>query len=427
MNVMKINGGIPLKGTLKTQGAKNAALPVMAACLLLKDGTLTLDNVPDLYDISAMNELLKILGVEIEIKRDEKNSQAKFKVPDEIKWEAPESIVRKMRASSLVLGPLLARCGKVALPLPGGCSIGSRPIDLHLKGLKQMGAEIDIKNGVVYAKVNGRLRGRRIYLDFPSVGATENLMMAAALASGETIIENIAREPEIDNLASVLRCLGVPVELEGTGGVRIKGIDKAHSGHEKVIPDRIEACTYILAGIMTGGQITVTDVIPAHIDSMLAKLEEAGAGFSVKKNAVTVFPVKRLQAVSLKTMPFPGFPTDLQPQMVAALSLANGVSMVEESVFQARFLYAQELNRMGADIKISRDVAVIKGVGKLEGAYVKATDLRAGAALIIAGLAAHGETKVDDMVHVWRGYEKIDEKLRSIGADVELAENFDCF
>ncbi len=414
---MKIAGGIPLKGVIKAQGAKNAALPVMAACLLLRGGELALDNVPDLYDINTMNELLSALGVVIEKNAD----HVVFKVPDELSYEAPENLVRKMRASSLVLGPLLARCGRAVLPLPGGCSIGSRPIDLHLKGLKQMGAEIEIKDGVVYASTRGRLRGRRIYLDFPSVGATENLMMAAALATGETIIENIAREPEIDNLADTLKCLGIQVELDGAGGVRIRGNDQASSGSCRVIPDRIEACTYILAGVMTGGEITVNDIIPAHIDSTLAKLEEAGARFKVRRNSVIVYPVKRLKAVSLKTMPFPGFPTDSQPQMAAALSLAKGVSMVEESVFQARFLYAQELNRMGADIKISKDVAIINGVEKLHGARVRATDLRAGAALIIAGLAAGGETYVEDMVHVWRGYEAIDEKLRSLGAQVELA------
>ncbi len=416
-NTMKINGGIPLKGTIKTQGAKNAALPVMAVCLLLKGETLTLDNVPDLYDINTMIETLKSLGVEIEVK----NSQVVFKVPDELKWEVSENLARKMRASSLVLGPLLANCGKVSLPLPGGCSIGSRPIDLHLKGLKQMGAYIEIQNGVVHASVKGKLRGRRIYLDFPSVGATENLMMAASLAQGETIIENIAREPEIDNLADTLRCIGVPVELEGTGGVRIQGIDKAHSGHDKVIPDRIEACTYILAGVMTNGHIKIEDIVPSHIDAILAKLEESGAKFSVKKNVIEIFPSKKkLHPVSIKTMPYPGFPTDSQPQMAAALSIAKGVSTIEESVFQARFLYAQELNRMGADIKISRDVAIIRGVDKLQGANVKASDLRAGAALIIAGLAAQGETIVDDMVHVWRGYEAIDKKLKSLGAQVEL-------
>ena len=418
---MRINGGIPLNGTIKTQGAKNAALPVMAVCLLLRGQTLTLDNVPDLYDINTMIELLKALGVEIEINRDEKTSQVIFHVPEELKWEVSETLARKMRASSLVLGPLLANCGQVSLPLPGGCSIGARPIDLHLKGLKQMGAEIEIQNGVVHAKVNGRLRGRRIYLDFPSVGATENLMMAASLAQGETIIENIAREPEIDNLASVLRCVGVPVELEGTGGVRIQGIDKLHSGRERVIPDRIEACTYILAGVMTNGHIKVEDVVPSHIDAILAKLEESGAKFKVKKSTVEIFPSKkRLHPVSIKTMPYPGFPTDSQPQMAAALSLGQGVSTIEESVFQARFLYAQELNRMGADIKIARDVAIIRGVDKLQGALVKATDLRAGAALIMAGLSAEGETTVDDMVHVWRGYEAIDQKLKSLGAQVEL-------
>lgn len=414
---MKIRGGNPLKGTIKTQGAKNAALPVMAVCLLLRGETLTLDNVPDLYDINTMKELLETLGIDVEVT----GSTMEFHAPEELKWEAPDNLVRKMRASSLVLGPLLANCGKVSLPLPGGCSIGSRPIDLHLKGLKQMGAEIEIQNGVVHASVKGKLRGRRIYLDFPSVGATENLMMAASLAQGETIIENIAREPEIDNLAAVLRCVGVPVELEGTGGVRIQGIERAKSGHERVIPDRIEACTYILAAVMTNGHVKVEDLVPSHIDAILAKLEESGAKFAVKQSSVEIFPSKKkLHPVSIKTMPYPGFPTDSQPQMAAALSIARGVSTIEESVFQARFLYAQELNRMGADIQISRDVAIIRGVEKLQGASVKASDLRAGAALIIAGLAAEGETTVDDMVHVWRGYEAIDKKLRSIGADVEL-------
>lgn len=418
MNVMRIEGGRPLQGTVRTQGAKNAALPVMAACLLLKGGALTLANVPELYDVSTMMELLTALGVTA--RREGK--EVTLGVADEVSWEAPESLVRKMRASSLVLGPLLARCGRAALPLPGGCSIGSRPIDLHLKGLVQMGAKIEIRNGVVCAQAD-RLRGRRIYLDFPSVGATENLMMAAALAQGETIIENIAREPEIDNLAAVLRSMGVPIDMEGTGCVRIKGVEEVQSCRERVIPDRIEACTYLLAGVMTGGRVTVEDAIPAHIDSLLAKLEEAGVRFAVNGSAVTVFPADRLQSVSLKTMPFPGFPTDLQPQMAAALSLAEGTSVIEESVFQARFLYAAELNRMGADIRVKGDTAVISGVERLSGANVKATDLRAGAALIIAGLAAQGRTQVEDMVHVWRGYEAIDVKLRSLGAQVELAED----
>lgn len=420
MNVMRIDGGVPLRGTVRAQGAKNAALPVMATCLLLKGRTLTLDDVPDLYDVSTMMELLRALGATVSRDADEPG-RVVFDVPEDVSWEAPEALVRKMRASSLVLGPLLARGGRAALPLPGGCSIGSRPIDLHLKGLVQMGAKIEIRNGVVHAQAD-RLRGRRIYLDFPSVGATENLMMAAALAHGETIIENIAREPEIDDLASVLEALGVPIEIEGVGCVRIQGVEEARSGAGRVIPDRIEACTYILAGLMTGGEVTVTNVIPAHIDAMLAKLEEAGARFVVSRDTVSVSPVGKLRPISVKTLPFPGFPTDLQPQMVAALCMANGVSMVEESVFQSRFLYAQELARMGADIRVKGDTALIEGPCRLQGANVRATDLRAGAALILAGLAAQGRTQVEEMVHVWRGYEAIDEKLRSLGARVELAE-----
>ncbi|MDR2179640.1 MAG: UDP-N-acetylglucosamine 1-carboxyvinyltransferase [Synergistaceae bacterium] len=417
LDKMRISGGIPLKGKVRTQGAKNAALPVMASCLLLKGQKMTLDNVPRLQDVETMGELLQSLGVAVA----RNGNKIVFDVPESVSWEASDALVRKMRASSLVLGPLLARCGQVVLPLPGGCSIGSRPIDLHLKGLTQMGAKIEIRNGLVHAHAD-RLRGRRIYLDFPSVGATENLMMAAVFAMGETIIENAAREPEIDNLAAVLRSMGVQVDMEGTGCIRVKGVEDVHDCAQRVIPDRIEACTYILAGVMTGGEITVEDVIPEHIDALLAKLEEAGASFSVKRgasrNAVVVHPVKKLKAISLKTMPYPGFPTDLQPQMVAALTLSSGVSLVEESVFQARFLYAAELNRMGAHIEIKGDTAVIKGVDSLDGAPVKATDLRAGAALILAGLAAEGETHVENMEHVLRGYEEIESKLRALGADV---------
>lgn len=417
---MKIRGGIPLKGTIKTQGAKNAALPVMASCLLLKGQQMTLENVPNLQDVETMMELLQSLGIELHREED----KVIFKVPETIEYEASESLVRKMRASSLVLGPLLARCGRAVLPLPGGCSIGSRPIDLHLKGLVQMGAKIEIKNGSVHAQAD-RLRGRRIYLDFPSVGATENLMMAAALAKGETILENTAREPEIENLAAVLRAMGVQVDTEGIGCVRIRGQDGVQDCTERVIPDRIEACTYILAGVMTGGDIRVEDIVPEHIDALLAKLEEAGVSFVVGKNSVAVRPSARLRPISIKTMPFPGFPTDLQPQMVAALAMSNGVSLMEEKVFDARFLYAAELNRMGAAIDIRGDTAIIKGVRGLTGASVVATDLRAGAALILAGLAAEGETSVDQMTYVWRGYEAIDQKLRALGADVALEAGTD--
>ncbi|GHV35832.1 UDP-N-acetylglucosamine 1-carboxyvinyltransferase [Synergistales bacterium] len=420
MKSVKIKGGVPLHGTVRSQGAKNAALPMMAACLLLKGEQMTLDNVPKLQDVETMVELLCSLGASI--KQD--GNKIIFDVPENISHEADEAPVRKMRASSLVLGPLLARCGSVVLPLPGGCSIGSRPIDLHLKGLVQMGASVEIKNGRVHASAK-HLRGRRIYLDFPSVGATENLMMAAVLAKGETIIENAAREPEIENLASLLRNMGVRIDTEGTGYIRVNGVEKVTACIERVIPDRIEICTYILAGVMTGGEVKVYDVALDHIAALLAKLEEAGVSFSVETDAsgehsVTVHPVKKLSPISIKTMPYPGFPTDMQPQIVAALTLSKGVSLVEESVFQARFLYAAELNRMGANIGIKGDTAVIQGVKSLSGATVQATDLRAGAALILAGLAAKGETRVENLEHVMRGYEDIDEKLRSLGAELSL-------
>jgi len=418
---MKVRGGAPLKGSVKTQGAKNAALPIMASCLLLKGQKMVLDNVPSLQDIDTMTELLRSIGVSV----TREGETMTFDVPEDVSCEAPESLVRKMRASSLVLGPLVARYGRAIVAMPGGCSIGSRPIDLHLKGLVQMGAKIEIRGGFVHATAD-RLRGRRIYLDFPSVGATENLMMAAAFATGETIIENTAREPEIDNLADVLRGMGVRVDADGSGCVRIRGVDEAQSCRERVIPDRIEACTYILGGVMTGGEITVDDVVPEHIDALLAKLEEAGVAFSVIPTAagysIAVYAgqAKKLRPISIKTMPFPGFPTDLQPQMVAALTKSSGVSLVEENLFQARFLYAAELNRMGADIEIKGNTAVIRGVDSLDGATVAATDLRAGAALILAGLASEGETTVEHMEYVFRGYDAIDVKLKALGADVAL-------
>lgn len=419
MHMIRIRGGTPLKGNVRTQGAKNAALPIMASCLLLKGQKMVLDNVPDLQDIDTMAELLCLMGVTVT--RD--GNSMTFDVPESVSCEAPESLVRKMRASSLVLGPLVARYGRAVLPMPGGCSIGNRPIDLHLKGLAQMGAKIEIRGGFVHAEAK-RLRGHRIYLDFPSVGATENLMMAAAFATGETIIENTAREPEIDNLAAVLRGMGVKIDANGTGCIRVTGVDEVQSCRERVIPDRIEACTYVLAGIMTGGEVTVENVVPEHIDALLAKLEEAGASFSVNnsgvENSVQVYPVEKLKPISIKTMPFPGFPTDLQPQMVAALTKTDGVSFVEENLFQARFLYTAELTRMGANIDIKGNTAVINGVNSLDGATVAATDLRAGAALILAGLAAEGETRVENMEYVFRGYDGIDTKLRALGADVSL-------
>ncbi len=412
---MKIIGGVPLRGSIEAQGAKNATLPVMAAAILLKDQKLSISRVPDLLDVNTMADLLRSLGASVTFSSHE----MEISVPGEISWETPSDLVRKMRASSLVLGPLLARCGRAVMPLPGGCSIGSRPIDLHLKGLTRMGATIELVHGAVHATTKG-LVGSRIYLDFPSVGATENLMMAAVFARGETVLENTAREPEIFNLVEALRSMGASIEADGTGVIRISGVDTLHSASSRIIPDRIEICTYLLAGVATGGEVTVTDIIPNHIDSLLAKLEEAGATLKVEDSRVTVYPGERIKSVSLKTLPYPGFPTDLQPQIMTALCLAEGTSVIQESVFQSRFLHVSELNKMGAKIDIQSNSAVITGVERFTGADVVATDLRAGAALVIAGLAAGDTTMVYHLGHICRGYEAMEEKLLRLGARVQV-------
>jgi UDP-N-acetylglucosamine 1-carboxyvinyltransferase len=421
---MIITGGTQLKGTVSTQGAKNAALTIMPIALLLKGKKWRLSNVPKLSDTQTMVDLLTSLGVKITYE----SNDIIFDVPEEISYEVSEQKARKMRASSLVLGPLMSRCKRAVLPMPGGCSIGSRPIDLHLKGLVQMGAKIQIKDGAVYAEAK-RLRGCRIYLDFPSVGATENLVMAAVFAEGTTTIENTAREPEIFNLTETLKTMGVPIEADVTGLIKITGVEELDNVQAKVIPDRIEACTYILSGVITGSEVTVNDIILHHVDALLAKLEEAGCEFTVKNNSVTVHPMEKikgylpLRPISVKTLPFPGFPTDAQPQTMAVLSLANGVSTIHESLFETRFMHVAELNRLGANIEVNSNITIIRGVKELKGAKVMATDLRAGAALILAGLAAKGETIVQGFEHVTRGYESIDKKLSSLGAKVYIDEN----
>lgn len=412
---MNIKGGLRLKGTIATQGAKNAALPILASCLLLKDKTLKLNAVPNLRDIRTMADLLGTLGVQV----SRSGNEMTLRVPSELCWETPANLVRKMRASSLVLGPLVARCGKAVMPLPGGCSIGSRPIDLHLKGLSRMGATIELDHGAVHASAKG-LKGCRIYLDFPSVGATENLIMAAVFAKGETLIENVAREPEITNLISTLNLMGAKIEARTTGEILVQGVDELDSTSATIIPDRIEACTYLLAGVITKGEVTVTGLNINQVDALIAKLEEAGVPLTIKENSVTVHPVDKFKAVSLKTLPFPGFPTDLQPQIMSTLSLAEGTSIIQESVFESRFRHISELNKMGASIEVQGNTAIIKGVRQLIGADVSATDLRAGASLILAGLAACDETNVFNLGHVWRGYENIDEKLRKLGGDVTI-------
>lgn len=414
---MLIRGGKPLYGTITPQSAKNAALPVMAASLLLKGQSLILDKVPDLHDIRTMMALLEDLGAKIEFK----DHCMKINVPEELKWETPADLVRKMRASSLVLGPLLARCGRAVLPLPGGCAIGSRPIDLHLKGLAKMGAKLDLEQGSVHAVTKGRLKGNRIVLDFPSVGATENLMMAACLTEGTTYIENAAKEPEIVNLADTLRIMGAPIKGDGTDVIKIIGQDTLRSAHGEIIPDRIEASTYLIAGVISKGAVTVKGIDPGYMTALLDKLEEAGAHIDILGNEITAKWNGELGGVSVKTLPHPGFPTDTQPQFMAALSLANGTSVIHESVFDSRFLHISEFKKMGAKIEVQDNVAVIAGVKKITGTEVHASDLRAGAALILMGLAAEGETTVCDLYHVWRGYEDMVEKLRSLGADIVLA------
>ena len=412
---MIIRGGTPLFGTVDVQGAKNAALPVMAASILLKGKRLTLKKVPDLYDINTMSDLLRHLGISVEFK----NNFMTIDVPEELSWDAPAELVRKMRASSLVLGPLLTRCGKAVLPLPGGCVLGSRPIDFHLKGLTQMGAEIDLNRGSVYASA-GKLKGERITLDFPSLGATVILMMAAALAHGVTYIENAAQEPEIINLADVLRLMGIPIKGDGTPTIRITGRPEAGSAEAEIIPDRIEAATYLIAGIITKGAVTVRGIDSGLIDAILLKLEEAGATIEIMLDEVTAKCDGSLTGIPVKTMPYPGFPTDTQPQLMAALSLASGTSVIHESVFDSRLLHINEFKKMGAKIELQDSTAIVTGVGKLIGAEVHASNLRAGAALILMGLAAEGVTTVHDLYHVWRGYEGLVDKLRSLGADIEL-------
>lgn len=415
---MLIRGGKPLYGTISVQGAKNAALPVMAASILLKGQSLTLDRVPDLHDIRTMMALLEDLGAKIEFK----NHRMRIDVPDELKWKTPADLVRKMRASSLVLGPLVARCGQALLPLPGGCAIGSRPIDFHLKGLTKMGAVIDLEHGAVRSVSQGRLKGARIVLDFPSVGATENLMMAACLAEGETYIENAAQEPEIVNLANTLRLMGVPISGDGTSVITIIGQEALCSAHSEIIPDRIEASTYLIAGIISKGRVTVKGIVPGDMAALLDKLREIGAIIDVCGDEITATTDGALTCVSIKTMPHPGFPTDMQPQFMAALSLASGTSVVRESVFESRFLHISEFKKMGAKIEVQENVALITGVKKLNGAGVHTSDLRAGAALILLGLAAEGETVVCDLSHVWRGYEDLIGKMRSLGADLTIVE-----
>ena len=414
---MIVRGGRRLSGTISVQGAKHAALPVMAASILLSGQTLRLEGVPDLYDVHTMCNLLRNLGAAV----DFSDHCMTIDVPEELNCETPVDLVRKMRASSLVLGPLVARCGRALLPLPGGCVLGSRPLDFHLKGLAKMGAEIELKGGAVTATA-GRLKGTTITLDFPSVGATENLMMAAALAEGTTFIENAAKEPEIVNLAEILRLMGAPVKGDGTETIRVTGMEYLHSASGEIIPDRIEAATYLMAGVITNGSVTVRGITPNCMEAILSKLREAGVEIDTFGSEITAKWVAPLKGVTIKTMPYPGFPTDTQPQLMAVLTLAGGTSVIHESVFDSRLLHINEFKKMGAKIEVQDNIAIVTGVAKLNGAEVHSSNLRAGAALILLALAAEDETTICDLQHVWRGYEGLVEKLRALGADIEFAE-----
>ncbi|WP_337372223.1 UDP-N-acetylglucosamine 1-carboxyvinyltransferase [Phascolarctobacterium succinatutens] len=419
MEKLIVKGGNRLVGAVKTSGAKNAVLPIIAASIL---GTTPshLDEVPMLEDVHTISEVLKCLGLAVECS-PEKNV-LDIDSTEITSYEAPYELVRTMRASFLVMGPLLARIGKARISMPGGCAIGARPIDIHLKGFEALGVKIEQGHGYIEASAPEGLKGTSIYFDFPSVGATENIMMAASLAEGTTILENAAEEPEIVDLANYLNKMGAKIRGAGTDTIRIEGVDKLHGADYTIIPDRIEAGTYMIAAAMTGGDVIVENVLPEHQKPLIAKLREAGAVVEEDIDKVRVIGQNPLKAVSIKTLPYPGFPTDMQAQMMAMMVIAEGRSKVTETVFENRFMHVVELNRMGAQISTEGRSAVIDGPCKLTGCDVRATDLRAGAAMILAGLVAEGTTRIGDLHHIDRGYENIVAKLKNLGADIERVD-----
>jgi UDP-N-acetylglucosamine 1-carboxyvinyltransferase len=414
MSKLIINGGVPLQGELRASGAKNAVLPILAATLLA-DAPMIIRNVPHLQDVTTTMELLGRMGVDLVV--DERmNIQVD---PRSIHtYQAPYELVRTMRASILVLGPLVARFGQAEVSLPGGCAIGSRPVNLHIKGLEAMGADIKVENGYIRARAN-RLKGAHIVLDLVTVTGTENLLMAATLAQGTTILENAAREPEVVDLADCLNAMGAKIDGAGTDTIVIEGVDRLHGASYQVLPDRIETGTYLLAGAITGGRVKVKDTRPDTLEAVLLKLEEAGVWVNTGPDWIEVdMNGGRPKAVRIRTAPYPAFPTDMQAQFVALNSVAEGVGMITETVFENRFMHVQELHRMGAQIELEGNTAISIGVPKLTGAPVMATDLRASASLILAALVAEGDTVVDRIYHIDRGYDCIEEKLSHLGARI---------
>lgn len=415
MDKIIVRGGKRLNGTVKVEGAKNAVLPVIAATLLASDGKSVIKSVPTLSDVYTINEVLRFLNAEVEFK----NNEVVVDASKELSVEAPFEYVSKMRASVLVMGSLLARNGRARVALPGGCAIGSRPIDQHLKGFEAMGAKVQVGNGFIEASVEDRLQGAKIYLDFPSVGATENIMMAATLAKGTTVIENVAKEPEIVDLANFLNKMGAKVRGAGTGTLRIEGVDVLFGAEHTIIPDRIEAGTFLVAAAITGGNVLVQGAVPEHLSSLIAKMEEMGVVFKEEEDGIRVVSAENLKAIDIKTMPHPGFPTDMQSQMMALLLRAKGTSMITETVFENRFMHVEEFRRMNGDVKIEGRSVIMNGPINLQGAEVAATDLRAAAALILSGLVAEGITRVTELKHLDRGYVNFHEKLAALGADIE--------
>jgi UDP-N-acetylglucosamine 1-carboxyvinyltransferase len=410
---LEIDGGVALRGSVRTSAAKNAALPALAASILTEE-PVRLTNVPDLADVRTMVRLIETLGATVGRERGELAAHVARVAAD----VAPYDLVSTMRASVLVLGPLLARHGTARVALPGGCAIGVRPIDQHLKGLARLGAEISIENGYVIASAS-RLKGARIATDLVTVTGTENLMMAAALAEGTTVIENAAREPEVIDLAALLVSMGARIHGAGPARVEIEGVSELAGATHRIIPDRIEAGTLIVAGAITSGDVTVTDLVPDHLLALMAKLEECGVALEVGPTSVRVRGFERARAADVTTSPFPGFPTDMQAQVMTLLGLADGLSRVTETIFENRFMHVAELARMGARIETDGAIAVVRGVSRYQGAPVMASDLRASAALVLAGLAAQGHTTVSRVYHLDRGYERLETKLAALGARIE--------
>ena len=415
MDKLAIRGGHRLQGELRISGAKNAALPILAATLLT-DERVTISNLPHLHDITTMIELLGCMGVKLTL--DDKMG-VEVDASDVTEFSAPYELVKTMRASILVLGPMVARFGRAHVSFPGGCAIGSRPVDLHLKGLEAMGAQITVDGGYINAEVTGRLKGARIVMETVTVGGTENIMMAATLASGRTVIENAAREPEVVDLAECLIAMGAQISGHGSDTITIVGVERLHGCDYRVMPDRIETGTYLVAAAATGGSLMLRDTCPHTLEVVLAKLEDAGALIEQGEDWVSLdMQGQRPRAVSIKTAPYPGFPTDMQAQFTAMNAIAEGTATVTETVFENRLIQTHEMNRMGAHIVIEGNTAIITGQPGLQGAPVMASDLRASASLVIAALVAQGETIIDRIYHIDRGYERIEEKLQALGADI---------